>query len=87
MVRREDLDHPPDLTGTRVRRRLIALAGVALAVVAVITLAPGLASLRQRLAAGDPGWLVLGAGDAAADCYRHDIHALFSYGGAWERQP
>jgi uncharacterized protein (TIRG00374 family) len=60
-VRREDLDRPPDLTGPRVRRRLLVLASVAVAVVAVVTLAPGLASLRQRLAAGDPGWLALGA--------------------------
>jgi uncharacterized protein (TIRG00374 family) len=59
-VRRENLDGPPDLTGAPVRRRLLLLAGVAIAVVAVIVLVPGLASLRGRLEHGDPAWLVLG---------------------------
>jgi hypothetical protein len=60
VVRRRDLDGPPDLTGRGVRRRLLLLAAVALTVVAVITLVPGLASLRTRLAHGDPDWLALG---------------------------
>jgi uncharacterized protein (TIRG00374 family) len=59
-VRRRDLDGPPDLTGRRIRRRLFLLAAVAVTVVAVITLVPGLASLRTRLAHGNPGWLALG---------------------------
>jgi uncharacterized protein (TIRG00374 family) len=62
VVRRRDLDGPPDLTGRGVRRRLLLLAAVSLAVVAVITLVPGLASLRTRLAHGDPAWLALGVG-------------------------
>jgi uncharacterized protein (TIRG00374 family) len=61
VVRREDLDAPPDLTGTPIRRRLLILAAVAIGVVAVITLVPGLASLRSRLAHGDPLWLGIGA--------------------------
>jgi uncharacterized protein (TIRG00374 family) len=62
VVRRGDLDPPPDLSGARIRRRLLLLGGVVLAAVAVITLVPGLASLRTRLERGDPGWLALGAG-------------------------
>lgn len=61
VVRREDLDPPPDLTGAVVRRRLVVLAAVVVAVVAVITLVPGLASLRTRLEHGDPAWLAVGA--------------------------
>jgi uncharacterized protein (TIRG00374 family) len=60
-VRREDLDAPPDLTGAPVRRRLLVLVGIVIGVVAVITLVPGLASLRTRLEQGDPGWLAVGA--------------------------
>jgi uncharacterized protein (TIRG00374 family) len=61
VVRREELETPPDLTGASTRRRLLVLAAVALAVVAVIVLVPGLAGLRGRLEHGDPGWLLLGA--------------------------
>ncbi len=61
VVRRDDLDAPPDLTGAPVRRRLLLLAAVVIAVVAVITLVPGLASLRTRLEHGDPAWLAVGA--------------------------
>jgi uncharacterized membrane protein YbhN (UPF0104 family) len=61
VVHREDLDAPPDLTGAPVRRRLLILVAVAVGVVAVITLVPGLASLRERLAHGDPKWLAVGA--------------------------
>ncbi len=61
VVHREDVDAPPDLAGPTVRRRLLILAAVAVGVVAVITLVPGLASLRERLAHGDPKWLAVGA--------------------------
>ncbi len=61
VVSRQDLAPAPELTGARVRRRLLLLAGIALVVVAVITLVPGLASLRSRFAHGNPGWLALGA--------------------------
>ena len=60
VVRREDIDAPPDLAGPTVRRRLLILAAVAVGVVAVIALVPGLASLRERLANGDPKWLAVG---------------------------
>ena len=60
-VRRDDLDAPPDLGGARVRRRLLLILAVVIGVVAVITLVPGLASLRARLEHGDPRWLAVGA--------------------------
>jgi uncharacterized membrane protein YbhN (UPF0104 family) len=61
VVRREDLAAPPDLTGAPVRRRLLILAAVVIGVIVVITLVPGLASLRTRLEHGDPKWLAVGA--------------------------
>jgi uncharacterized protein (TIRG00374 family) len=56
-----DLPPPPELSTARIRRQLLVLGGIALVIVAVITLVPGLASLRSRFAHGDPGWLALGA--------------------------
>ena len=55
-----DLSPPPELGTSRIRRQLLILGAVALVIIAVITLVPGLASLRSRLADGDPGWLALG---------------------------
>ncbi|HXB16706.1 MAG TPA: lysylphosphatidylglycerol synthase transmembrane domain-containing protein [Solirubrobacteraceae bacterium] len=60
-MRREDLEGPPELGGKRARRRLLWLAVVVIGVIAVITLVPGLASLRTRLEHGDPKWLAVGA--------------------------
>jgi uncharacterized membrane protein YbhN (UPF0104 family) len=58
---RSELEERPQVGGGALRRRLIVLAVVIVVVIAVITLVPGLASLRSRLAHGDPGWLLLGA--------------------------
>jgi uncharacterized protein (TIRG00374 family) len=79
VVRREDLDAPPDLTGARVRRRLLLLLGLAVVIVAVITLVPGLASLRNRLANGNPGWLAVGAGLKVLSgiCYAVAFRSVF----------
>jgi len=61
VVDKRDLAPPPDLTGSRVRRRLLGLLVLVVVVVAVITLVPGLASLRSRFAHGNAAWLGLGA--------------------------
>jgi uncharacterized protein (TIRG00374 family) len=53
---------PPDMERSGVARQALTLGLILIAVVAVITLVPGLASLRSRFAHGDPGWLTLGAG-------------------------
>jgi uncharacterized protein (TIRG00374 family) len=61
-VDRSNLAPPPDIGGSRLRRQALILCAIALLAIAVITLVPGLASLRARFAHGDPGWLALGAG-------------------------
>ncbi len=58
----DDLRVPEQLSRRKVRKQLLFLTGVVLAVVAVVTLLPGLAGLRTRLSHADPVWLVLGAG-------------------------
>jgi len=56
-----ELDMPPELERRRLRSRLLIAAGLVALVVAVIILAPGLESLRERFAHGRPGWLAAGA--------------------------
>ena len=58
----DGFDPPPEVGRSRLRRQVLLLAVLAVLVIAVITLVPGLASLRTRFAHGNPGWLVLGAG-------------------------
>jgi uncharacterized protein (TIRG00374 family) len=58
----DDLDVPEELSRRRLRTRLALLAVLILAVVAVVTLLPGLESLRTRLSHARPGWLALGVG-------------------------
>ena len=59
-VAASELDGPAELSRHRLRSRLLFAVGLALVVVAVVTLLPGLGSLRSRLAHAKPGWLVLG---------------------------
>ncbi len=58
----DDLQVPEGLSRRKVRKQLLFLTGVVLAVVAVVTLLPGLDGLRARLSHANPAWLVLGAG-------------------------
>jgi uncharacterized protein (TIRG00374 family) len=58
----DELQVPEELSRRKVRKQLLFLTGVVLAVVAVVTLLPGLEGLRTRLSHADPMWLVLGAG-------------------------
>jgi uncharacterized protein (TIRG00374 family) len=60
-VNRDDLDVPEELSGRKLRSRLLIVLLVLVVVVAVVTLLPGLSGLRSRLAHASPGWLVLGA--------------------------
>ncbi len=60
-LRRGELGEQPDLDQSRLRRRLLLLVGLVIAVVAVITLVPGLAGLRARFAHARWEWLLLGA--------------------------
>jgi uncharacterized protein (TIRG00374 family) len=57
-----DLEVPAQLSGRRLRSRLLFGLGVILVVVATVTLVPGLGSLRSRLSHARPAWLVLGVG-------------------------
>jgi uncharacterized membrane protein YbhN (UPF0104 family) len=60
-LRREELDSEPGFDRRRIRNRALLLAVVVLAVIAVISLVPGLAGLRSRFARAQWEWLVLGA--------------------------
>jgi uncharacterized membrane protein YbhN (UPF0104 family) len=52
---------PDEFSASNLRRSLLTLGAIVVAVVAVITLAPGLASLRERFVGARPGWLVFAA--------------------------
>src|SRR3954469_25124967 len=52
---------PDEFSPSRLRRSLLTLGAIVLGVVGVIVLVPGLASLRDRFAGAQPGWLVLAA--------------------------
>src|SRR3954453_2999478 len=47
---------PEEFSPSRLRRSLLTLGVIVLAVVGVIVLVPGLASLRERFAGAQPGW-------------------------------
>src|SRR4051812_32649746 len=50
---------PDEFSASRLRRSLVLLAGVVLAVVAALVLVPGLGSLREKFMGAQPGWLAL----------------------------
>jgi uncharacterized protein (TIRG00374 family) len=58
----DDLGMPEELSRRKLRTRLLFLAGLVLAVVAIVTLLPGLEGLRTRLSHAKPAWLILGIG-------------------------
>jgi uncharacterized protein (TIRG00374 family) len=58
----DDLEIPEELGRRKLGRRLLMLGAIVLAVVAVVTLLPGLEGLRSRLAHAKPAWLALGVG-------------------------
>lgn len=84
-MRRGDLGEPPELDPARVRRRLIVLLAVILAAVAIITLVPGLASLRDRFAHASWQWLALGAVLKVLSglCYVAVFRAVFCTQMSW----
>jgi uncharacterized protein (TIRG00374 family) len=61
-VRAGDLEVPEELSRRKLRARLLLLAALVLAVVAIVTLLPGLGGLRTRLSHAKPAWLLLGMG-------------------------
>jgi uncharacterized membrane protein YbhN (UPF0104 family) len=52
---------PDEFSASRLRRSLVLLAAVVLAVVAALVLVPGLSSLREKFMGAEPGWLALAA--------------------------
>ena len=56
----DELEIPEGLSRRKLGRQLLLLAGVVLAVIALVTLLPGLDGLRTRLSYADPAWLLLG---------------------------
>jgi uncharacterized protein (TIRG00374 family) len=58
----DELEVPEELSRRRLRTRLAFLAALILAVVAAVTLLPGLEGLRTSLSHAAPGWLLLGVG-------------------------
>jgi uncharacterized membrane protein YbhN (UPF0104 family) len=59
-VSAEQIATPEGLSVGRLRSRLLVLALFALVVAGVVTLVPGLAGLRSRLARAEPAWLAAG---------------------------
>ncbi|HTA12188.1 MAG TPA: lysylphosphatidylglycerol synthase transmembrane domain-containing protein [Solirubrobacteraceae bacterium] len=59
-VSARQLSVPEQFSRRRLRSRLALLVVVALTVIAVVTLLPGLSGLRTRLEHARPGWLALG---------------------------
>ena len=57
-----DLEVPAQLSGRRLRSRLLFGLGLVLLVIALVTLLPGLGSLRTLLSHAKPQWLALGVG-------------------------
>jgi uncharacterized membrane protein YbhN (UPF0104 family) len=60
-LNRGELSGPPEFDQRRIRRRAVMLVALLLAVVAVVSLVPGLASLRSRFSSARWEWLLLGA--------------------------
>lgn len=65
--------HAPGSARGRVSRRMLQLAGLVVFVLAVVTLVPGLASVRTRLATASPAWLVVAAGLEVLSCLAYIV--------------
>jgi uncharacterized membrane protein YbhN (UPF0104 family) len=62
------LSLPQELDGRRLRRRVLQVTALFVAIALLAWLAPGLDSIRSRLEDADPGWLVLGVALEIASC-------------------
>lgn len=62
------LSLPDELEGRRLRRRVLQVSALFLAIALLAWLAPGLDSIRSRLDNADPGWLLLGVALEVASC-------------------
>jgi uncharacterized protein (TIRG00374 family) len=82
---RGELPEQPTLDEPRLRRRALVLALVVLAIVAVIVLVPGLASLRDRFAQASWEWLAAGCVLKLLSglCYVAVFRAVFCTSMSW----
>ncbi len=82
---RDDLSPPPGVERSRLRRSLLTLAVAVVVAVAVITLVPGLGSLRARFAHASPAWIALGAvlKIASGLSYVAAFRGVFCRGMSW----
>ena len=62
------LSLPDELNGRRLRRRVVQVSALFVAIALLAWLAPGLDSIRSRLDHGDPAWLLLGVALEVASC-------------------
>ena len=76
---------PEEFSSSHLRRSLIVIAAVVLAVIAVVGLVPGLASLRDSFSGADPAWLVLAAVLQVLSCasYVLAFRAVFCRRMSW----
>jgi len=64
---------PDGLESHRLRRRLLQLGALVVAVAAVVALVPGFAGVRENLARASPGWLVLAASVEILSCLAYVV--------------
>jgi uncharacterized membrane protein YbhN (UPF0104 family) len=62
------LSLPEELDNRRLRRRVLQVCALFVAIALLAWLAPGLDSIRSRLENADPGWLLLGVALEVASC-------------------
>jgi len=66
-------DVPMPMPMHQLRRRMLQLAAAIVLVLAIVTLVPGLASVRARLATGSPAWLTLAATLEVLSCLAYVV--------------
>ena len=62
------LSLPDEFNNRRLRRRVLQVSALFVAIALLAWLAPGLDSIRSRLDHGDPAWLLLGVALEVASC-------------------
>jgi uncharacterized membrane protein YbhN (UPF0104 family) len=76
---------PEEFSASRLRRSLLVLVIVLVAVVAAVSLLPGLGSLRSRFSGAQPGWLLVAVGLVVLRCasYVAAFRAVFCRRVGW----
>jgi len=76
---------PGELSWPALRRRLLVLGAVLVVIAAVLSLLPGLGSLRERLATADPAWIALAVALQLGSCisYVAAFRAVFCRRMSW----